>query len=479
VRKASVSLASTILSVSLDISSYAEFLPCVHRRRIKFMRLLRIAVLSSLALGPLSSVAHAQFTKTIEVVPNVQVNAVTTWYYLNCDTSLGLGSYTVNVAPSHGTLAFGDISAVVPGCPAGSPPLPAAVAYYTWTDTTSGATSDYFQLYFMLNGQIAEVIDITVLLETNPVSANILLDGKIISNSLTTVAVGKQIPLSASVNLSSGVTVASQSWTIPGNIVGVPYAALPNKEIITPITSEQLASSAVSFNWLDPADNRQVTYTYTLSNGQAGYVQASFDILAPTPQDPTLPLVTTELGSVGILGFPPDKLSFGGVFTPGITFTSNVQSPLGYAGNLYWIQLVNSDDLEKTKSDGAKTTCTASGLDNVWPNATWPYRTYVTDTPQTFLRDEYSQESVAESFTMYLLWQPSLPHSVPAPLGFISWGWSAAASLKHFLSIPYWALDGPGQSNAELFQPSTSYPPVWTINVRNNIKCSSQATQGE
>jgi hypothetical protein len=120
--------------------------------------------------------ARADFTKTINVVPNVQVNAVTTWYYANCDTSLGLGSYTINVAPNNGALAFGTISAPVPGCPPGSPSLPAAVAYYTWTAGTSGPTSDYFQLYFMLNGEVAEVIDITVQLDTLKITTTSLPD---------------------------------------------------------------------------------------------------------------------------------------------------------------------------------------------------------------------------------------------------------------------------------------------------------------
>ena len=41
--------------------------------------------------------------------------------------------------------------------------LPAAVAYYTWTSPIPGPTSDYFQLYYELNGSVAEkVLDISV-----------------------------------------------------------------------------------------------------------------------------------------------------------------------------------------------------------------------------------------------------------------------------------------------------------------------------
>jgi hypothetical protein len=119
-------------------------------------------------LGLLAGVARADFTKTIQVQPGVQVQAVATWDYANCNTILGVGSYTVHVAPSHGTLSFAQANGVIPGCPAGSPSLPAALAYYTWTSGNAGATSDYFQLYYILNGQVAEVVDVTVTLAGSP-----------------------------------------------------------------------------------------------------------------------------------------------------------------------------------------------------------------------------------------------------------------------------------------------------------------------
>jgi hypothetical protein len=45
----------------------------------------------------------------------------------------GVGSYTISIAPSHGNLSFYQRNAVVPGRPAGSPPLPALSTSYTWT----------------------------------------------------------------------------------------------------------------------------------------------------------------------------------------------------------------------------------------------------------------------------------------------------------------------------------------------------------
>jgi hypothetical protein len=114
-----------------------------------------------LVLAFLPGTARAQFSKTIYVVPNVQVNAVTTWYVggLSGCTLLGTGTYSTTTAPQHGTLSFGVISAAPNNCPE---PIPAAVAYYTWTDNTPGVSSDSFQLLFMVNGQ-TEADDISVL----------------------------------------------------------------------------------------------------------------------------------------------------------------------------------------------------------------------------------------------------------------------------------------------------------------------------
>jgi len=131
-------------------------------KRLFDSRLFLLTVFALLLFLPKAAKAQGTFSKTIYVFQGKKVNAVTTWYYLNCDTSLGLGSYSPAVEPNHGELSYADISGPVPGCPKGSPSLPAAAAYYKWTDKTTDATSDYFQLNFILNGQVAEIIDVTV-----------------------------------------------------------------------------------------------------------------------------------------------------------------------------------------------------------------------------------------------------------------------------------------------------------------------------
>jgi hypothetical protein len=208
--------------------------------------------------GILPCVGRADFTKTIQVTPGVQVNAVTTWYYSNCTTSLGLGSYTVNVAPQHGTLSFGDISGPVPGCPPGSPSLPAAAAYYTWTDTT-GATTDYFQLYFELNGSVAEIIDISVVLAEPECTITSVTVATVpgIANSRTTIGIGEVV------NLTTAVPV---TWAITsGN------GMLP----------QQCSSPIDACTFTAPYSNDTTTITATLADGSTS-CSKPFTILQPT-----------------------------------------------------------------------------------------------------------------------------------------------------------------------------------------------------
>ncbi len=420
-----------------------------------------------LTIGLLSAVAHADFTKTIQVVPNVPVNAVATWYYANCTTSLGVGSYAINVAPKHGTLAFTTVSDPLPGCPAGSPSLPAAQALYTWTDTTSGATSDYFQLYYEINGGVAEVIDVTVGLTQGASSARIFFNGVDVTNTTQTVVVGQQIPLTATVSAPSGASVQNQSWSVPGTLVQS-YNAGATGQAIVYVTADDLQTSAATFHWIDPA-TRQVTYNYTLSNGTSGSASVTFNILAPGPTDPALPLLTADLGTVDIVRFfpsyvlprPPAKYSeamvFGNLFfNQGITITPNLTPPAGYTGTIYLLQLANSVRTQ-TDAAGNSTECDATGFDHLYVGSEG-------DSPAVEL--PINLRSVSEEMTVqtYLLWQPNLPHSIAVPLGVLPWGWNGVANRLRSNLLPIWTLES-GGGTAAPFEDGYTYPAGWTTNM--------------
>jgi hypothetical protein len=159
-----------------------------------------------LSLAPglfLTCIGHADVTKTIVVTPGVPTQAVTTWYFASCTKSLGVGSYTPTVAPVHGTLAYSDVSGPVPGCPTGSPSLPASAAFYTWT-ATSGASCDYFQLHYLLNGQVSSVADVTVRLMGVPPQLTIG----------TTTLPGATNGVAYTTLLASSGAQGTTSWTV-------------------------------------------------------------------------------------------------------------------------------------------------------------------------------------------------------------------------------------------------------------------------
>jgi len=113
-------------------------------------------------MGLSLSAAHAGgVNKTITVAPGERVVAVATWYFASCSRSLGVGSYSVKVAPEHGSLDFTTENVPLPGC-ANGPALPAAIAHYTW-DSTASADRDTFQLGYVLNGVQVETDNVTVI----------------------------------------------------------------------------------------------------------------------------------------------------------------------------------------------------------------------------------------------------------------------------------------------------------------------------
>lgn len=168
----------------------------------------RLLGVSIVGLGLLTSVAWADFTKTIQVSVGTPAEAVTTWYYASCTQSLGLGSYSITVAPTHGALSFSTVSGPVPGCPPNSPSLPAAAAFYTWTDAASGAACDYFQLNYVLNGAVAEVIDINVYLISGPPLS-------ITTTSLPSATSGTAYSVQLNSSAGTGVTWAVTSGSLP------------------------------------------------------------------------------------------------------------------------------------------------------------------------------------------------------------------------------------------------------------------------
>jgi hypothetical protein len=177
-----------------------------------------VLALLFMALVPISSMA---ISKTIIVNPKIPVNAVTTWYYANCTTSAGIGSYSVITAPMHGTVSFGQLNAPLPGCSAGSPSLPAVAAFYDWTDTTiPPPASDFFSLLYQAPDGETEEEDITVELPACAIGVETLATVPGIDNdSRINLGVGESVRLTTNIpvtwSITSGPLEALTDGTVP------------------------------------------------------------------------------------------------------------------------------------------------------------------------------------------------------------------------------------------------------------------------
>lgn len=204
-----------------------------------------------------SGAARADFTKTISVVPGVPYQAVTTWYYGSCSESLGVGSYTTNVAPTHGALSFSTVSGPVPGCAAGSPSLPAAAAFYTWAAGADGATTDYFQLYFELNGAVAEVIDVNVNLAPSPgcvITSKTRVSVPGTTDGRTRIGVGENVvltvaPSPATWSIGSGSGDLTPETNGAEAVFTAPYADDTTTVVASTATG---ASCSIQFSTVEP-----------------------------------------------------------------------------------------------------------------------------------------------------------------------------------------------------------------------------------
>jgi hypothetical protein len=164
---------------------------------------------------------------------------------------------------------------------------------------------------------------------------------------------GQQIALTTFVNLPVGATTASNSWTVPGTSVAEFNASLQTGQAVELTT---VTNPSITFYWVAPGQNMQVTYSYCLANNQCNSATATFNVGGPTGYDSSSGVRTTT-GSVWvgwlkdrITGVPDQQLTILGVPVSGgqvgIEFQALGQLPQNNQGQYSWIQLINNDVLQ-------------------------------------------------------------------------------------------------------------------------------------
>ena len=210
-------------------------------------------------------------------------------------------------------------------------------------------------------------------------------------------------------------------------------ASVASAQVLVPSLTQNLTT----FYWVYPDNSLPVTYSYCLNNLQCSpSSSATFDVTGPPAVN-----VETVVDQVRIYTDLGDRwMGLGdGIDNAGISFAA---SPAGAQGGTYlWVQLVKALTTKYLTSTGQQQ-CTViqndPELDNVYPNDNGPF---TSDSPNTSLPPSLGDLAINESFSRYLMWDPTLPSgctaatptrsstctSIPVPLGYVSWNWTGGA----------------------------------------------------
>jgi hypothetical protein len=283
--------------------------------------------------------------------------------------------------------------------------------------------------------------------------------GTNINNTTQSAVVGQQIVLCASYG---SVSANSQSWSVPGTIVGG-FNIAPNLATGWP-TPATLNAQSTTYYWVTSGTSQTVTFTLNYGSNQVATAQATFNIAGPSPSPAGAPFVTTQLGPVAINPASPYPfLQFGSTSTstPGIVFTASANQPAGYSWNYKWVNIISDDNVTLIDANGTQTTSLGTGFDS---NGTYPSFSNVTvnttsDSPKFQLIPPCTEIKRTFDAHTYLMWNAGLtnPSSIDIPLGWLTWGFSGDAILNSGI----WSLNGTSTRYATGFTNSSTYP-TWS-----------------
>jgi hypothetical protein len=288
-------------------------------------------------------------------------------------------------------------------------------------------------------------------------------NGTDITGKTQSVVVGQQIILYA--KYQTGLTVNSQSWSVPGTIVAGYTASSSSGSVNTNLTLN--AQQTTPFYWVYAGNPQTVTFTLNYGNSKTAKAQATFNVAGPTGTDSGSPatnqLTIDDWSGNGNCITAGIYLVFGNVTwasgcvlqgTKGISFNANITSN-GTTGSAFRVQLVTDGSLS-----GGKNCTITPGLDTGYP---YPL---TNDSPPVVLLSSYTTLTRTENFKTYLMWQSNTANSIPVPLGYLPWGFSGSANCSGSCgSAANWTASGSGGPGtfhtAQSSDPNYGYP-TWS-----------------
>lgn len=309
------------------------------------------------------------------------------------------------------------------------------------------------------------------------------------------VFVGQKIALTTNMSsikssLPADVTVQSYSWSMPpqGTVVGgynpsTASGMVQHFPIAQPGTCQTLAESCLTFYWVDQGSSRTLTFSYTLSTGQARSAAVTFSVGGPTnvgiAVTPPLNrnLIQTVQANPLVLATNRQVLVFGSNVPggqKGIRLQGSATLPSDNQGQYSWIQLLTTRNVYFTTAQG-RWLCPLDDPpehDGVYNPNNYLGPTFE-DSPWSLLpmsnNPQEIQAEVADSFkaSAYLMWTPNAASgcvgaacTILVPLAQLNWSWSGDA-INTLVSQPSgtaWVLTDCQGCLSEPSRTTTSYP---------------------
>jgi hypothetical protein len=274
-------------------------------------------------------------------------------------------------------------------------------------------------------------------------------NGNNVSDATQTVIIGQQVVLNASYSPYSPAGL-TQNWTIGGTYVGgftgstfdgqtCPATVANPTPTAGRTCSPDTTKSALTYYFTEAGSNVQVTYSATDSDGINYTAKTFFNIVKPTADTSFSidagAIQATAGGSDAIaadtaLGYMAIHYGMGtGAIPAGVRFLANyLLPPGGYAGTAQWVQVTTASTVVRTPVDGTARTKDCSNRYDQGNPPTYPYdsnQNGTSDSPNNELLVGYNDYNLNQTYTMMLMFRPSLPNSIFVPLATASWAWSA------------------------------------------------------
>jgi fibronectin type 3 domain-containing protein len=246
-------------------------------------------------------------------------------------------------------------------------------------------------------------------------------------NVTTTVVVGQKVLLQAQLKVP-GPPIASAAWHVGGDTVAA-YLQAPDLGIVAS-TAKYSNKPTLTVYWIHAGE---VTVSVNAAAGARNFpAQTELQVVSPTATVTTITghpsiLQIRDTAKLGFFGDLPSDDPRAPLPNWGIKFFQTVTPTPGFTGTTSWLQTVYAV-YQAEGAAGDSFISSGGGLDTGLPYPIFDPPLNTDDSP---CDRDYADPLVTRADQtdfwahMYLMFQPSLPGSIPVPLKVVNWDWHA------------------------------------------------------